>query len=136
MPHLCQAILRSLLFVTAAALAASCNGPVTPAAGPLTGGQQSSSPAALTFVTINNPKDLTFNQLLGVNDKGKIVGYFGSGASGHPNRGYFVRPKDYTRFKNQDYPGSAQTQVVAVNNVGVTAGFWVDGSGVNRGFIH
>ena len=33
-----------------------------------------------TFTTINNNTDPTFNQLLGINDKMKISGYYGSGA--------------------------------------------------------
>ncbi len=29
------------------------------------------------FRTINNHRDVTFNQLLGINNKGRIAGYFG-----------------------------------------------------------
>ena len=47
---------------------------------------------AYSFRTIDNPKDLTFNQLLGVNDLGEIAGYFGSGAQFHPNKGYLIPP--------------------------------------------
>jgi hypothetical protein len=32
------------------------------------------------FHTINNNNDPTFNQLLGINNRGVIAGYFGSGA--------------------------------------------------------
>ena len=31
------------------------------------------------FTTIDNKRDLTFNQLLGINSAGVISGYFGSG---------------------------------------------------------
>ena len=41
-----------------------------------------------TFKTLNDQLDPTFNQLLGINNNGKIAGYFGSGAPGHPNKGY------------------------------------------------
>ena len=34
---------------------------------------------ATTFQTLNNANDLTFNQLLGINDSGVIGGYFASG---------------------------------------------------------
>ena len=44
------------------------------------------------FRTVDNARDLTFNQLLGVNNEGVIAGYFGSGAQGHPNQGYLLRP--------------------------------------------
>lgn len=37
--------------------------------------------------TIDDPSDPTFNQLLAINDEGQIAGYYGSGATGHPNMG-------------------------------------------------
>ena len=47
-------------------------------------------PAAYTFTTLNDNADPTFNQLLGINNSGEIAGYFGSGATGHPNKGYTI----------------------------------------------
>ena len=87
------------------------------------------------FHTVNNNRDTTFNQLLGINNSGTIAGYFGSGEKGHPNRGYVVRP-GYAQgnFANENFPGAAQTQVVGINNNGDTVGFWVDGKGANHGF--
>ena len=76
-----------------------------------------------SFRTIDNPRDLTFNQLLGINDEGQIVGYFGSGAAGHPNKGYVIPPFSRT-FVNENFTGSVQTQVTGLNNRGVTVGFW------------
>jgi hypothetical protein len=76
-----------------------------------------------SFQTIDNPRDLTFNQLLGINDEGQIVGYFGSGAAGHPNKGYLIPPFTHL-FLNENFPGSVQTQVTGENNRGVTVGFW------------
>ncbi len=77
---------------------------------------------AYSFHTIDNPKDLTFNQLLGINNSGEIAGYFGSGAQGHPNKGYVIPPFSHT-FVNENFPGSVQTQVTGLNNRGVTVGF-------------
>jgi hypothetical protein len=76
-----------------------------------------------SFRTIDNPKDLTFNQLLGINDRGEIAGYFGSGAAGHPNKGYVI-PASSHAFIDENFPGSVQTQVTGLNNGGVTVGFW------------
>jgi len=45
------------------------------------------------FRTLDNGKDLTFNQLLGINQQGVIAGYFGSGAQRHPNKAYLLFPK-------------------------------------------
>lgn len=90
--------------------------------------------ANFVFHTVNNNRDDTFNQLLGINNSGTIAGYFGSGEKGHPNRGYVVRPP-YAQgnFTNENFPGAAQTQVVGINNNGDTVGFWVDGKGANHG---
>jgi hypothetical protein len=84
------------------------------------------------FKTIDDPLDLTFNQLLGINNTGKIAGYFGSAI----NKGYRIEPP-YTTFTNENFPGSVQTQVTCVNNgPGQSAGFWVDMHGNQFGFVH
>ena len=77
---------------------------------------------AYSFTTLDNNNDLTFNQLLGINDEGLIAGYFGSGAQGHPNKGYLLTPP--ASYVNENFPGSVQTQVTGLNNRGVTVGFW------------
>jgi probable HAF family extracellular repeat protein len=89
-----------------------------------------------TFTTLDDQVDPTFNQLLGVDDNNVIAGYFGSGAPGHPNKGYVLSPPyGQGNYTNENFPGSAQTQVTAINNKGFTAGFWVTGNGTNHGFI-
>ena len=92
--------------------------------------------AASNFHTLNDQADPTFNQLLGINDHGVIAGYFGSGEPGHPNKGYVIQPP-YAQgnYNNENFPGSAQTQVTAINNKNTTVGFWVDGAGHSFGFI-
>lgn len=92
------------------------------------------------FEKINNDKDVTFNQLLGIDNNGKIAGYFGSGLTVngvfHPNKGYTVAaPYAQNDFKDENFPGSVQTQVTALNNRHDTAGFWADLAGNNFGFI-
>jgi uncharacterized protein DUF3466 len=88
-----------------------------------------------SFRTLDNHRDVTFNQLLGINNSGLIAGYFGSGLAGHPNKGYLLRPgysqHDYT---NENFPHSAQTQVTGLNNSGDTVGFWANAAGANFGF--
>jgi probable HAF family extracellular repeat protein len=92
----------------------------------------------LAFRTIDDNADPTFNQLLGINDNGRIAGYFGSGADpAHPNNGYTVsRPYAQANFVNENFPGSAQTQVVGINDHGTRVGFYVDAAGANIGFVH
>ena len=93
----------------------------------------------LTFTTIDNPADPTFNQLLGINSNGVISGYFGSGAAGHPNKGYTIAPP-YTKFVSDNLPGSVQTQATGITANGTTVGFWAPtnlgvGLDANFGFI-
>lgn len=95
------------------------------------------SRAGFTFTTLDDQADPTFNQLLGVNNKGKIAGYFGIGNSpAHPNKGYLlVPPYGQGDYVNENFPGSTQTQVTAINTHGDTAGFWANNKNVDRGFI-
>lgn len=77
------------------------------------------------FTTLNNANDLTFNQLLGINNNGHIAGYLGSGAAGHPNKGYLLRlPYGQGNYQDLNFPGSVQTQVTGLNDRGVQVGFW------------
>jgi hypothetical protein len=100
--------MRTLLLAAAACGALACT---------------EASAQTFTFTTLDNPGDPTFNQLLGINDAGVIVGYFGSGAVGHPNIGYQIAPP-YTSYTPVMQPGSVQTQVTGINNSGVMTNFW------------
>src|SRR5690242_10164715 len=76
---------------------------------------------AYNFATLDNANDLTFNQLLGINNNGVIAGYFGSGAQGHPNKGYQLFPPfDQGNYVNENFPGSVRTQVTGINDKGDT----------------
>jgi hypothetical protein len=87
-----------------------------------------------TFRTTNNNGDPNFNQLLGINNSGKIAGYFGD-ATVVPNNGYTVTaPYGQADFTAENVSGATQTQVTAINNTGITVGFSVDGAGNNTGF--
>ena len=90
-----------------------------------------------SFLTLGDPKDPTFNQLLGINDFGEVAGYFGSGspATVHPNKGYTVAPYSANTFTNENFTASQQTQVTAINDWGNTVGFYVLPSGANYGFL-
>lgn len=83
------------------------------------------APAAYSFRTIDNGNDPSFNQLLGINNSGRIAGFFGSGLHGHPNKGYLVaRPYGPSAFRGVSFPGSAQTVVTGINDKGVAVGFF------------
>lgn len=86
---------------------------------------------SLTYTTIDNPGDPTFNQLLGISNSGVITGYFGSGQAGHPNIGYTIAPP-YTKYSPDMLPASAQTQATGIQTNGDTVGFWAPtNQGVN-----
>lgn len=143
-PHVnLQRIVFPAFAVALALLAAGCGGSLTPGVGSnsaIAAAARSGSPdgASFKFKTINNNTDPTFNQLLGINDSRVISGYYGSGTppSTHPNKGYtVVPPYKQSNFTSENYPGSMQTQVTCIDNLGNTGGFWIDGKGVTRGFL-
>lgn len=126
----------ALLMVTAACGGGSTT-PVTAQNGIAASLGDPAAKLTYKFKIIDDNQDLTFNQLLGINHSKQIVGYYGSGAAGHPNKGYRVSPPFHVpNFSAENFPHSVQTQVTAINNLNDTAGFWVDKSGVNHGFIH
>jgi hypothetical protein len=119
--------------------AALASGIAAMALGALAGPAAASPPngsANYTYKSINNNTDPTFNQLLGINNSNVIAGYYGSGAPGHPNKGYVVNPPyAQSNFVKENFPGSVQTQVTGLDNIGISVGFWVDASGNNFGFV-
>src|SRR5580693_10400715 len=115
-----KSIKRHALRVAAAAVASGvlATGAVALAGSASAGTLNAHATGGYSFQTLNNADDVTFNQLLGINDFGVIAGYFGSGAQGHPNQGYLLTPS-HTRYINENFPGSVQTQVTGLNNTGV-----------------
>src|SRR5258707_15809884 len=80
------------------------------------------------FRTIIFPDD-TFSQTLGINDFDTIAGYHGAAV----NKGFvFASPNNFTL---ENFPNSAQTQVIGINNRGFTDGFYIDAAGINHGFL-
>jgi hypothetical protein len=88
------------------------------------------------FTTLDDVHDPAFNRLLGINNEEKIAGYYGSGATGHPNRGYIIfAPYRQANFKDHDYPSAADTVVTSLSNTHAFAGFYVATTGETSGFI-
>ena len=122
-----KSIKRNALRVAAATVASGllATGAVALAGSASASTLSASNATSYRFATHDNTRDLTFNQLLGINDEGVIAGYFGSGAQGHPNKGYLLLPPyGQGSYVNENFPGSVQTQVTGLNNRGVTVGFW------------
>jgi len=99
----------------------SLSGSTTSNSAPIANGKA----GGYQVLTLNDRSDITFNQLLGINNDGVIAGYFGSGNAGQPNKGYQLRPPfAQGDFGSENFPGSAQTQVTGLNDFGVTVGFF------------
>jgi hypothetical protein len=97
-------------------------------------GHATDATPSYAITPISNPADPTFTQLLGINSTNLIAGYFGSGADAqHPNKGFTLTLP--AQFTPENYPGSAQTQVIGINDRGDTDGFYVDTAGVTHGFV-
>ena len=114
-----------------AGVAVAASGALAMTAALALAGPASASPlhgGGYQFRTVDNAKDVAFNQLLGVNNEGVIAGYFGSGAHNHPNKGYVL---SHGAYRNENFPGSVQTQVTGLNDEGVTVGFWSTMNTVN-----
>jgi hypothetical protein len=106
----------------AAVLAGAVTGPVA--------GRALAHPAAATgysFTSYAYPHD-TFTQLLAINNAGRIAGYHGAKI----NKGFTLTLPGSVQHEN--FPGSAQTQVIGINNLGDTVGFYIDAKGRTHGF--
>ena len=75
-----------------------------------------------TYRTLNDPEDAT-TEILGINNLAKICGFYGT-----PNTGFSARTP-YEHFQKLDYPSAADTVITAVNNDGLTAGWYKDSKG-------
>ncbi|HEX3496845.1 MAG TPA: hypothetical protein VHT02_06685 [Methylocella sp.] len=96
--------------------------------------------SAERFFKLNNPGDLSFNQLLGINNQKIIAGYFGDGTV-VVNNGYVLVPN--THYSVENFAGTppaghtiTQTQAIGINNseVPVIVGFWADQNGLQFGW--
>ena len=101
-------------------VAAATAGGIAASAGPV----HAQGTTSYTYTTLDNSNDLTFNQLLGINDSGVIAGYFGSGPAMHPNKGYYLLPRyGQLNYRVENFPVSTQTQVTGINNRSAEVGF-------------
>src|SRR5579862_2014253 len=88
------------------------------------------------FQTLDNHADPTFNVLTGINNKGVISGYYGSGQSGHLSHGFTLSPPyGQGAYHSVRFPGSQQTQANAINNRGDVMGSYIDGRGNGYDFV-
>jgi hypothetical protein len=100
---------------------ATAGGAIAASAGPV----HAQGTPSYSYTTLDSSNDLTFNQLLGINNSGVIAGYFGSGMADHPNKGYELLAPNYGQadYRVENFPGSNQTQVTGLNDGSAEVGF-------------
>jgi hypothetical protein len=138
-PRVGKQALTLAAYAAFVSLTAACNGPSSTAfsPGPFAAGAPDGVRLAGTysFKTLDNPDDPSFNELLGINNLGKIAGYYGSGLPSNPSVGYVVRKYGNSHYRRVKYPGAVDTVVSAVDNQNDIAGYYVSTTGGTFGFI-
>ena len=88
--------------------------------------QPSPTTYAYKFVTVNDPASTRFTRVLGVDDLGQVVGYYGSGTQSDPSHG-FSSLVPYTKFYTLNFPLAANTVATSLSNR-IVAGYFIDNS--------
>lgn len=79
-----------------------------------------------------------FSQILGVNDQGIAVGYYGDSTGSQHGFIYNVNTGKYTFLDdpNEAFAGGVEvTQITGINNSDEITGFYTDAAGVSHGFV-
>src|SRR5579863_81515 len=73
--------------------------------------------SGFNFMIVDDQADPSFNEILGINDGGRLVGYYGSGSASDPSEGYIVvAPYQQINFKKESYPGAADTELSGISD--------------------
>jgi hypothetical protein len=79
-----------------------------------------------------------FSQILGINDSGLAVGYFGDSTLSQHGYFYNTATQKYTFLDDPAaafHNGVEVTQITGINNAGDIAGFYTDANGTFHSFI-
>jgi hypothetical protein len=79
-----------------------------------------------------------FSQILGINDQGIAVGYYGDSTTSQHGFLYNIRTKQYTFLDDPSEAfnnGVEVTQITGITNSGAITGFYSDANGVFHGFV-
>lgn len=97
--------------------------PSAPAPG-LALARHNSSKITFHFATVNDPSDPGFTRVTGVNQLGKIVGYYLSGHEGGTARGFSSEPP-YVKFRGINYPSGIETYPTSLSSNYSIAGYFI-----------
>ncbi len=87
----------------------------------------SPTPYTYKFVTVNVPGSSTFTRVLGVDDLGQVVGYYGSGTPSDPSHG-FSSLVPYAKFRTLNFPLAVNTVATSIDGTRIVAGYFEDNS--------
>ena len=79
-----------------------------------------------------------FSQILGINDKGIAVGYYGDSTTSQHGFLYNIKTRQYTFLDDPSeafHNGVEVTQITGITNSGEITGFYSDAHGVFHGFV-
>jgi hypothetical protein len=129
--------LCALAALTACSGAASTSAPLLPEFRQAGTGIRGGSTTPYTFTTMDDPSAYsTVNRLLGLNNGGRIVGYYGSGIPSDPSEGYLtIPPYGANNYQSVVYPRAADTIATCLNNARMLAGYYVSSAGKTYGFL-
>jgi hypothetical protein len=92
--------------------------------------------SGFTFTTVDDQADPSFNEILGIDDGGRLVGFYGSGSTSDPSEGYIVSPPyQQNNFRKESYPGAVDTELTGINDKRTVVGFYRDTSNDVLGLI-
>jgi hypothetical protein len=98
--------------------------------------QPNSGSSGFTFQTIDDQTDPSFNEILGINDGGKLAGFYGSGSASDPSEGYIVVPPyQQNNFRKEGYPGAVDTELAGDNDKKTFVGFFRRANNDIRGLV-
>ncbi|HEY2159543.1 MAG TPA: PEP-CTERM sorting domain-containing protein, partial [Isosphaeraceae bacterium] len=116
--------------------------------GFLTHYNTASPPLTLTGTAIADPTIPTvpgepgatfvFSQILGINDQGIAVGYYGDSTTSQHGFLYNTSTGTYTFLDDPSeafHNGVEVTQITGINNAGEITGFYTDANGIAHGFV-
>jgi hypothetical protein len=79
-----------------------------------------------SYTTLDNPDDLSFNELTGISNIGKICGFYGTvGSTQTPARSYCIQNFGKDVFRKENYPNALDTVITSVNSAKSIAGWYL-----------
>jgi len=89
-------------------------------AAPLSG-SATPTPIPFSYQTVDDPNS-NVNRVTGINQLGKIVGWYGGGSGSGTPESYTAEPP-YTKFTNINYPGAQSTTATGLTSNYIDVGF-------------